>query len=161
MGTMLPPFQTLVDAHWRDVARLCAALAAPGEGEDAAQRAWMQALEAYPSLRHARNLRGWLLTIAARAATDTHRQRARRPVPVAAPPDTPARRRPDHDDELWARVRALPERRRVAVALHYVLDLPHAEVARVLGTTPAASRRLVSDALAALRRELTQEGRTP
>lgn len=73
---MLPPFQQLVDEHWRDVARLCAALAAPGEGEDAAQRAWLRALDAYPSLTHARNLRGWLLTIAARAAVDTHRPRA-------------------------------------------------------------------------------------
>lgn len=151
---MLPPFQQLVDDHWRDVARLCAALAAPGEGEDAAQRAWLQALDAYPSLRHARNLRGWLLTIAARAAADTHRRRARRPTPVAALPDVPAGAPAARDDELWTLVRALPERQRVAVALHYVLDLPHAEAARVLGTTPAASRRLVSDALAGLRREV-------
>jgi hypothetical protein len=88
---VLPPFQTLVDAHWRDVARVAAALAGPDDAEDAAQRAWVSALRAYPSLTSARNLRGWLLTIAANAAMDGHRSRARRPVPVAELPD---RRRP-------------------------------------------------------------------
>ena len=29
MGVQLPAFQTLVDAHWRDVARLAHALAGP------------------------------------------------------------------------------------------------------------------------------------
>lgn len=56
------------------------------------------------------------------------------------------------DDDLWRRVAALPERQRTAVALRYVVDLDHAAVARALGTTPAATRRLVSDALATLRR---------
>jgi RNA polymerase sigma factor (sigma-70 family) len=156
MDMKLPPFQELVDAHWRDVARLCAALAGPGDGDDAAQRAWVQALAAYPNLRHARNLRGWLLTIAARAAMDSHRERARRPVPVARLPDRPARptASPAEAGDLWERVRLLPERQRLAVALRYVLDQPHAAVARELGTTEAASRRLVSDALASLRDDL-------
>jgi len=148
----LPPFQTLVDAHWRDVGRLAAALAGPGDGPDVAQQAWAQALSTYPSLTDARNLRGWLLTITSRAAVDSHRARARRPVPV---PDLPDQQAPPaaapHDERLWAAVRLLPDRQRTAVALHYVLDLPHADVVRTLDTTPAASRRLVSDALATLR----------
>lgn len=153
----LPPFQTLVDAHWRDVGRLAAALAGPVDGPDVAQQAWAQALSAYPSLTDARNLRGWLMTITARAATDSHRARARRPVPVPDLPDRPAPPPgPPHDEGLWAAVRRLPERQRTAVALHYVLDLPHVDVAQALGTTPAASRRLVSDALAALRTSWTE-----
>ena len=159
MGMRLPPFQQLVDAHWRDVARLAAALAGPGDGEDAAQRAWLRALEAYPRLRSTRNLRGWLLTIAARSAMDAHRARRRAALPVAAVPDHAAPADPPvaADEGIWEAVRLLPERQRLAVALRYVLDLPHAEVARTLGTTQAASRRLVSDALAALRRELPEE----
>jgi RNA polymerase sigma factor (sigma-70 family) len=156
----LPPFQQLVDAHWRDVARLAVALAGPGDGEDAAQRAWLRALEAYPRLRSARNLRGWLLTITARSAMDAHRARRRRPLPVAAVPDGPAGSNPPPapaEDDLWDAVRRLPERQRLAVALRYVLDLPHAEVASALGTTQAASRRLVSDALATLRQQLPEE----
>jgi RNA polymerase sigma factor (sigma-70 family) len=154
----LPPFQRLVDLHWRDVARVAHALAGPVDGDDVAQQAWAQALAAYPRLRSSANLKGWLLTITARCATDVHRARARRPVPVADvtgvhdPPDGRAEPGPaDPGDPLWVAVRALPERQRTAVALRYVADLDHAQVARALGTTPAASRRLVSDALATLR----------
>jgi RNA polymerase sigma factor (sigma-70 family) len=151
----LPPFQDLVDAYWRDVARLSYALAGRDDGDDCAQRAWEQALAAYPRLRHDRNLKSWLLTITHRVAIDGHRARARRPVPVAAMPDyasTDAER--DPDPELWAAVRTLPERQRVAIALRYVLDLDHAEIARQLHTTQTMSRRLISDGLALLRKEL-------
>ena len=154
---VLPPFQTLLDKHASDVARLCAALAGPDDGPDCAQETWLAALRAYPSLRHAGNLRGWLLTIAARTAIDSHRTRRRRPVPVAAVPDTAAISAARHDGDLWAAVRRLPERQRLAVGLRYALDLPHAEVATALGCTPTMSRRLVSDGLATLRAELRSE----
>lgn len=159
----LPPFQRLVDTHWRDVARLAHALAGPADGDDVAQQAWAQALAAYPRLRRADNLRGWLLTITTRCATDVHRVRARQPVAVPdvaghaetvrAARASPAADLEAHlpDDPLWAAVRALPERQRIAVTLRYVADLDHAEIARHLHTSPAASRRLVSDALGALR----------
>lgn len=152
MGVTLPAFSSLVDAHWRDVGRLAAALAGPGDGPDVAQQAWTQALAAYPSLRSDRNLRSWLLTITARCATDAHRARGRRPVPVDGLPDVVAAQPPPPTDAvLWRGVAALPERQRTAVVLHYVGDLDHASVAAALGTTPAASRRLVSDALTTLR----------
>jgi RNA polymerase sigma factor (sigma-70 family) len=158
----LPPFQLLVDAHWRDVARLAHALAGPVDGDDVAQQAWAQALSAYPSLRSTANLRGWLLTITSRCAMDVHRGRARRAVPaedVAGLAETSRRPRvaagpeDDRPDELlWTRVAALPERQRTAVVLKYVADLDHPTIARVLDTSPAMSRRLVSDALSTLRK---------
>lgn len=157
MSVTLPPFQHLVDAHWRDVGRLAHALAGPDDGDDVAQQAWTQALAAYPRLRDARNLRSWLLTVTARCATDVHRARARRAVPAGAGaggdvPDRPGGTEPGPaDDDLWQQVRLLPERQRTAVVLRYVVDLDHRGVAAALGTTPAASRRLVSDALATLR----------
>ncbi len=151
----LPPFQQLVDAHWRDVARLAHALAGPVDGDDVAQQTWLQAYAAYPRLRSSDNLRGWLLTITYRCATDHHRGRARRPrvaddetltaaSGVVAQPDPP-------DSQLWSRVAQLPDRQRAAVVLRYVGDLDHAAIAETLGTTPTMSRRLVSDALATLR----------
>ena len=78
----LPPFQQLVDAHWRDVARLARALAGPLDGDDVAQQAWTQALAAYPRLRSTSNLRGWLLTITSHCAMDVHHSRGRRAVPA-------------------------------------------------------------------------------
>ena len=73
----LPPFQRLVDDHWRDVARLARGLAGPVDGDDVAQQAWTQAYAAYPGLTSTRNLRGWLLTITHRCAMDLHRSRGR------------------------------------------------------------------------------------
>jgi RNA polymerase sigma factor (sigma-70 family) len=154
MGVALPAFSQLVDAHWRDVARLAHALCGPDDGPDVAQQAWLKALAAYPSVRHGRNLRSWLLTVTAHCATDEHRSRGRRPVPTepADLPAVPAPAAPEAPDAaLWQAVRRLPERQRTAVVLHYVGDLDHAAVAAALGTTPAASRRLVSDALGTLR----------
>lgn len=152
----LPPFQALVDEHWRDVARLARTLAGPVDGDDVAQRAWEKAFAAYPNLTSAKNLRSWLLTITSRCATDLHR--ARKPqspldesLPLAV--DGPESAEwPDPD--LWQAVNELPERQRFAVTLKYVGDLDHHGVAAALDTTPAASRRLVSDALATLRNKL-------
>ena len=84
MIVSLPPFQSLVDAHWRDVARLAHALAGPTHGDDVAQTAWTKALAAYPFVRSATNLRGWLLTITHNCAMDAHRS-ARRTVAVEDP----------------------------------------------------------------------------
>ncbi|MBM6403435.1 sigma-70 family RNA polymerase sigma factor [Phycicoccus sp. CSK15P-2] len=155
----LPPFQHLVDAHWRDVARLAHGLVGPVHADDVAQQAWTQALAAYPRVRSARNLRSWLLTITHRCAMDHHRAGRRSTAhddpaslaeaPVAAPPPEPP------DAGLWARVASLPDRQRDAVVLRFVGDLDHRAVAAALGTTPGMSRRLVSDALATLRLDLT------
>ena len=156
----LPPFQHLVDAHWRDVARLAHALAGPVDGDDVAQQAWTQALAAYPRLSSTSNLRGWLLTITSRCAMDVHRSRGRRAVPAPdiavigevsgrALANGPEKDRPD--ESLWSHVADLPERQRHAVVLKYVVDLDHPSIAKALDTTPTMSRRLVSDGLAALR----------
>jgi RNA polymerase sigma factor (sigma-70 family) len=162
MSVTLPPFQQLVDAHWLDVARLARSLAGPGEGDDVAQQAWTQALAAYPRLKSASNLRSWLMTITARCAMDGHRSRVRRPTPVNTVPETSGTVvgadlvALEADPQLWEQVRTLPPRQREAIALRYVADLDHAGVAAAMGTTPAATRRLVSDALAALRSEVEQ-----
>jgi RNA polymerase sigma factor (sigma-70 family) len=159
MGVTLPAFQVLVDSHWRDVARLAHALAGPVDGDDVAQQAWTQALAAYPSLRSSANLRGWLLTITHRCAMDVHRGRARRAVPHDDPaalsevPPAPAADAGLRDEPLWSAVAALPGRQREAVVLKYVADLDHPAIAVALGCSPAMSRRLVSDALATLRKE--------
>jgi RNA polymerase sigma factor (sigma-70 family) len=160
MAVTLPPFQHLVDAHWRDVSRLAHALAGPVDGDDVAQQAWTQALAAYPGLRSTANLRGWLLTITHRCVMDAHRGRARRAVPhddpasLAASPVVAGADTELPDGDLWDRVASLPGRQREAVVLKYVADLDHPTIAAALGCSPAMSRRLVSDALATLRKDL-------
>ena len=157
----LPPFQLLVDAHWRDVARLAHSLVGPEDGDDVAQQAWLQAWAAYPSLGSTRNLRGWLFTVTYRCATDAHRGRARRAVPItdaalaaATQPRTDPTAEASDESGVWRAVAALPPRQRAALTLRYVADLDHAGIAQAMNTSVTMSRRLVSDALIALRKAL-------
>ncbi len=69
----LPPFQALLDSYSHDVHRFLVANVGPVDADDCYQETWIAALRGYPRLQHATNLRGWVLTIAARKAIDVHR----------------------------------------------------------------------------------------
>jgi DNA-directed RNA polymerase specialized sigma24 family protein len=74
-------------------------------------------------------------------------------VPVAETPDTPVTTDAAvFDSDLVGAVAALPAKQKQAVAYHYLADLPYAEVAVILGGSPAAARRAAADGIAALRR---------
>ena len=65
----------------------------------------------------------------------------------------------DRVDALdWAALAALPEKQRQTVAYHHLAGLPYAEIAALVGGTPAAARRAAADGVAALRR--TYRGRS-
>ena len=136
--------------------RFLVASAGPDDADDVFQETVIAALRAYPGLRHDDNLRGWLLTIAHRKALDHHRARARRPVPVPALDDQPARA-PEGppDEDLWRLVDDLPAKQRAAVLLRFVGDLAHREVAAALDCSEEAARRALSDGLAKLRKDWT------
>jgi RNA polymerase sigma factor (sigma-70 family) len=153
--TPLPPFQTVLDEHSGAVMAVLRGAVGREGAEDCFQETFLAALRAYPRLDDARNLRGWLLTIAHRKAIDHHRARGRRPIPVAEAAEVAA---PDGisepDEELWAAVGALPPKQRAAVALRYGSDLPHSEIADALGCSPEAARRSLHEGLKRLRKEL-------
>jgi len=151
MTVRLPPFQALLDAHRAEVLRFLMALVGPQDAEDCFQETFLAALRAYPKLRDASNLRGWLLTIAHRKAMDHHRGNARRPEPVAAVPEHAAAPGPEGAPELWEAVRALPPRQRTAIVARYVGDLSYREVALIAGGTEQAARRNAADGLATLK----------
>ena len=125
------------------------------DADDCFQETFLAALRAYPKLGDARNLRGWLLTIAHRKAIDHHRAKGRRPIPVAEVPEASGQDgMPEPDERLWAAVGALPPKQRAAVALRYGSDLPHSEIATALGCSPEAARRRLHEGLKRLRKEL-------
>ena len=151
----LPPFQALLDANADVVLGVLRGLVGPTDADDCFQETFIAALRAYPRVRHGRELRAWLLTIARRKALDHHRARSRRPVPVAEPPETAAE--PDLNGALearalWELVGALPEGQRAAIALRYAGGLRYREVAAALDCSEDAARRRVHDGLRALRR---------
>src|SRR5205807_7813903 len=111
----LPPFQTLLDAHGLDVHRFLVALVGRTDADDCYQETWLAALRAYPRLRDASNLRGWVLTIAHRKAIDHLRARRREAVSVDEVPERAAPPPPDRgDDGVWLKVRELPPKQRTA-----------------------------------------------
>ena len=136
----IPPFSRFLEDHRVDVYRFLVASVGLQEADDCFQETFLSALRAYPSLRDAENLRGWVLTIATRKAMDHWRTAKRRPLPVDELPERPAPAPDDGDPELWRSVDALPPMQRAAVIHRYVLDLPYAEVATALGCSEEAAR---------------------
>ena len=129
----LPPFQTLLDAHGRDVHRFLTATVGGVDADDCYQETWLAALRAYPKLRDASNLRSWVFTVAYRKAIDHIRTRRRAALPVGEVPDIRVDAAPAlPDDGLWERVRALPDKQRTALALRYLADAGYEEIAAVV-----------------------------
>jgi RNA polymerase sigma factor (sigma-70 family) len=155
----LPPFQSLLDQHGRDVHRFLIANVGPVDADDCWQETWLSALRAYPSLQDASNLRGWVFTIAHRKVIDHVRARGRRAVPVAeaaelASEDAATTVLPDQ--ELWSSVAQLPDKQRIAVTLRFLIDSSYGEISEVMGTSEEAARRNVHEALKRLRKELNR-----
>jgi RNA polymerase sigma factor (sigma-70 family) len=151
----VPPFQALLDDYREDVHRFLVASVGPVEADDCFQETFISALRAYPRLRDASNLRGWLLTIAHRKAIDAHRSRKRRavpvdPVPEPAPSDGAAPA-VEGEPELWEAVKELPPKQRTAIVHRYVNDLPYAEIASIVGCSEEAARQNVRAGLGNLR----------
>ena len=136
----LPPFQRLLDEHRTDVYRFLVAAVGRQAADDCFQETFLSALRAYPRLRDASNLRGWLFTIATRKTMDHWRGERRRPIPVERLPERAALEPPDGDPELWTAVGTLPPMQRAAVIHRYVLDLSYAEIADALGISEDAAR---------------------
>jgi RNA polymerase sigma factor (sigma-70 family) len=151
----LPPFDRVVRDHGPVVLRVCRALVGGDEADDAWQDTFLSALRAYPGLDPGTNLQAWLVTVAHHRCVDLLRARTRRAPPVARVPDTATGDGPGEavaDRVLRDAVAALPERQRLAVALHHLGGLPYVEVADLVGGTPEAVRRAAADGVAALRR---------
>lgn len=170
----MKPFEDIVAEHGETVLRVCRAVIGPVDADDAWSETFLSAMTAYPSLPPGSNVQAWLVTIAHRKAIDVTRARGRAPVPVedvallgahgateasgalgrsaVAGPESSE----SWDGDLWNALRALPLKQREAVAYHYLVGLPYAEVAAVLGGSADAARRASADGIAALRRSYPQ-----
>lgn len=147
----LPPFQSLLDDHGELVLRYLRAAVGPDEAEDCWQETMISALRAYPGLRDARNLRGWLLRIAQREALDSHRARRRRPLAVERVELGSAEPGAGGDPRLWSAVRGLPEKQRAAVTLRFAGDLDYRQIGELIDCSEQAARQNVRAGLRTLR----------
>src|SRR5262249_27673123 len=153
MGTILPPFEEIVITYGPTVLRVCRAVLGSMDADDAWSETFLAALRAYPTLRPGSNVEAWLVTIAHRKAIDQTRARARRPLLADPLPECPALSEEDRRArDLWNALHALPFKQRVAVAYHYVIGMPYADVAALLGGSQEAARRAAADGIATLRK---------
>ena len=153
------PFEAVLEEHGRVLLRFCISQAGPDRGEDVFQETMIAALRAYDTLVDPEAVRSWLFSIAARKAIDSHRAAGRAAVPVedvepmvADPVGDPAQ---VPGREVWQDVARLPDKQRQAVALRFIADLSHREIALVMETSEAAARRNVFEGVRRLREDLT------
>jgi RNA polymerase sigma-70 factor (ECF subfamily) len=121
------------------------------------QEVWLRAAAA--DLSEVRDLRAWLVTVAARTSYNVLKSaRVRResyvgpwlPEPLLTGPDAAADVLVDESvgTAMLLVMETLAPAERVALVLHDVFDFPFGRIAEVLGSTPAASRKLASRARA-------------
>jgi RNA polymerase sigma factor (sigma-70 family) len=150
--TPVPPFQDLVERQRATVYRFLTVAVGPVDADDCFQETFIAALRAYPRLTTGERLDRWILKIASRKAIDHHRATARRAIPTDDLPERVTHDpEPNADDPLWAAVRALPPKQRVAVVHRHVLDRSYADIAELMDTTEEAARANVHQGTKRLR----------
>jgi RNA polymerase sigma factor (sigma-70 family) len=149
MASVQVPFESFYEEHRDAVFAELRRLLGRERAEDAYQETFLKALRAYESLRHADNLRAWVLTIARRVAVDELRRREASPPD----PDPAVDSRPAYA-ELGELADDLPRKERAAVVLRYGYDLSYAAMGAALGSSEDAARQAASAGVRRLRRRM-------
>ena len=142
-------FGTLVERHHAALLRVCSRA-----GDPAAQEAVLQALTGLPALRDDGAFGPWLCGIGHNLARRSRRAPA--PLPLEAVPEPAAPGPPDREDGalVLAAIAALPRGQRDAVALFYLADLSHLQIAARLGISVGAVKTRLHKARASLQTRL-------
>lgn len=144
---MAPP-EELATFCTREHPRLVGALALycgdPAVAEELAEEAVVRVCERWEEVRQMRAPGAWAHRVAINLANSYFRRRRaeRRALRRAAAGETDLHRDPDGGEAVALRraLRLLPPKERAAVVLRYYLDLPPAEVAELVGSSPGAVR---------------------
>ncbi len=147
-------FDELVGPHLESGYRVALAiLRDPDEARDAVQDAAFKAWRRMGQLRDLRSARSWFLAIVANRCRSMRRSRWWSTVRV---PDVETGRQDVDSDrtDLERALARLPQDDRLALFLHFYLDLPLEEVGVVLGLSPAGAKTRVYRAAKKLRPDL-------
>lgn len=119
--------------------------------EDATQDAFVRAFERWGRLQGNEWITGWLVTTALNL-TKRRRHTSRGGLPISSARDDMS----SADERLDARraVRSLPARQQEAVVLHYLIDLPVSEVARIMGCAEGTVKAHLAKAREAMARSV-------
>jgi RNA polymerase sigma-70 factor, ECF subfamily len=128
------------------------------EAEDATQEALTSAWRKLGQLRGDSPVRPWLFAIVINRCRNTRRTRWFRLIRLADPVSRGEPKELSLDRlEIDRAIKALPERDRQALFLHFYLDLPLEEVAEALNISASAAKARIYRACARLRPGLTEE----
>jgi RNA polymerase sigma-70 factor (sigma-E family) len=147
-------FEELYRAEFAAVFRSAYALCGDrGLAEDAAQEAFARALARWRRLQDRPWAAGWVVTTALNVV---RRALRRRPVGPAVGGSAEEEDREERMDVVRA-IGGLPPRQQEVVVLHYVADLPVAEIAQAMGIEEGTVKSHLSKAREALARTLGGE----
>ena len=145
-------FEPLFARSYRSAARI---LGDAAEAEDVAAEAMTRAYLAWRRLGDVEHRQAWVLRVTTNLAIDVLRRRYRAlPAPTVSDGGT---RLAELRAVLAPLLLALPRRQRQVVALRHLVDLPEAEVARIMGISPGAVKQHLHRALSSLRTALPPE----
>ena len=123
--------------------------------EDAADEAFTRALAHWDRVCVMDAPDAWVTKVAINAMRRRFRRRATEARLLRRGSVATTAHLPSTNHELWAAVRALPERQRLAIVLRYVGDLTEADVGRAMGITRGAAAASLSGARRTLARTVT------
>lgn len=150
----LSDFESFVAPHTRAMWVLAVRLAGRSAAEDVVQEALLTAWRRRSTFDAGRGTpRAWLLVLVA----DRCRKHWRSARPTVELVDVPVAVDLESHLDVSRAVATLPRRQRLAVELFYVLDLPVAECALVMGCSVATVTSTLVDARRALRTKLEVE----
>jgi RNA polymerase sigma factor (sigma-70 family) len=151
MGTLSDFDVWYQEQHPRVLGALTVASGSVDIASEATDEAFVRAYERWERVRRMASPGGWLYRVALNYVRRRfRRQTIERELLRRRPVESTEHGPEALDPHVWAAVRSLPTRQRTAVALRYVLDLPEAEVAQLMGV----SRGSASASLTAARRRL-------
>lgn len=159
----LSGFNAFLQENWAGVVRYIASfLGSTDEAKDIAQEAFVRLWEGRSGLRPNTSARPYLYRIARNLALNERRRRELQYVLEAQRArDRPSVRTPAWELELTElralierAIESLPERRREAFVLAHLQDVPHREIAEIMGISPQTVANQISLALAQLRESL-------
>jgi RNA polymerase sigma-70 factor (ECF subfamily) len=150
-------FALLIEPMLDPAYRLAAVMLADrGAAEDAVQEASIKAWRKLGQLRgDLEALRPWFLSIVANECRMARRGRWWSVVKVADLPSPSSHLNADPSDLHRSLLRLTPGER-LPLVLHFYLDLPLVEVARILGLSPAATKSRIYRTAKRLRADLTE-----
>ena len=156
------PIQRCFDASYRRlVGQLYGVCGDLSEAEDVVAEAFARAVSRRRAFERLDNPEAWLRTVAVNLARSRHQRRRLGERLLGRTTADDQRHPPDHTNDriaLLAALRALPDHQREALALHYLADLPIADVAATLGVPVGTVKARLSRGRTALAAALGNDG---